>query len=239
MLRTNGLILIIFAVSILTGVRNSTAGIFQEKLFLMKDSHLSVNYRHTVFQVPSVPVGQATDAKPFLKSLLIPGWGQYSQGRNNSALIYISLEALFWGGMFSFQSYGGWLENDYKGYAVSHAGIEPVGKNHDYFVDIGNYDDMDEYNRIQQLERDWDALYLDDTYYWQWDNSSNRTTFEDLRIKSDLYKNSTIYFAGAILVNHLISAIDAARYTRTKDNLNAGVTFNQQGNSMLTIIKGF
>ena len=269
MLKTHKFIFITLMVATLTGVQNSSAGIlqekpswtagianlpqpkmrisvrgmrpgyFQSKLFSLRASQPSLNYHNAVIQAPSLSKGQATDARPFLKSLLIPGWGQYSQNRSNLALIYISMEALLWGGMYSFQSYGNWLENDYKAYAVSHAEINPSGKNHDYYVDIGNYDDMDEYNQIQQLERDWEALYLDPSYYWQWDNSSNRASFEDLRIKSDLYKNSTVYFAGAILVNHLISAIDAARYTRIKENLNAGVTFNSQGNSMLTIIKGF
>jgi len=136
------------------------------------------------------------------------------------------------------RTYGNWLVGDYQAFANSHASIDPNDKNHDFYVDIGNYDTRDEYNETQQLERDWDSLYLGSEYNWEWDSSGNRTTFEDLRIKSDLYKNSTIYFAGAIVINHLASAIDAARHSRIRDNLQAGVSFDPNGNSMLTIIKG-
>ncbi len=183
--------------------------------------------------------GSGRSAAPFLKSLLIPGWGQYSQGRKGSALLVFGLEAAFWGGMFAFDAYGDWLANDYKAYAVMHAGIDPAGKNHDFYVDIGNYSSQDEYNDIQQIERDYGALYLGEAYYWNWDSSANRTFFEDLRIRSDMYRNSVVYFVGAILVNHLASAIEAARYKKSSEKVRAGITFNRNGNGMLTIIKGF
>lgn len=182
---------------------------------------------------------QTRDAKPFLKSLLIPGWGQYSQGRPKKAAVFIGLELAFWGGMYGVNTYGNWLENDYETYAVIHADIDAKGKDHDFFVDIGNYDSIDDYNQVQQLERDYNSLYLDQGYYWQWDSPANRNTFEDTRIKSDAYKNSVIYFAGAIVVNHLIAAIDAARHTRIQDELSASVKLNPRGNGMLTITKGF
>lgn len=185
-------------------------------------------------QHPNAP--QTRDAKPFLKSLLIPGWGQYSQERFKKAAAFIGLELAFWGGMYGVKTYGEWLENDYKAYAALHACIDPGGKNHDFFVDIGNYNSIDDYNQTQQLERDYNSLYLSEGYYWQWDSSTNRNTFEDIRIKSDGYKNSVIYFAGAIVLNHLVAAIDAARHSKIQDKLSAGIKSNPQGNVMLFTI---
>ena len=181
----------------------------------------------------------ARDARPFLKSLLLPGWGQISQGRKEQAVVFLSLEGIFWGGMLAVHTYGSWLEDDYKAYAEVHAGIEAEGKGHEFFVDIGNYSSVYSYNQIQQLERDWDSLYLGEGFYWQWDSDCSRRTFEDMRIKSDTFKNSVIYFAGAIVANHLIAAIDAARHSRIQDKLSAVIELNPDGTNMLTFIKDF
>ena len=193
----------------------------------------------TVNQAPAFDRRGTTSAAPFLSSLLIPGWGQYKQGRINRALIFFGFEAAMWGGIFATRAYGKSLESDYKTYAEIHAGIIPNGKDHDYYVNIGNYDSMSEFNEMQQLERDYESLYFGDNNDWKWDSGGNRSTFENLRIQSDKYKHDAVYFAGAIVINHLISAIEAARYNRLSENLKAGVEFSPQGTGMLTIIKGF
>lgn len=239
-----GFLLLMMIINIVIAGGQSYAGerSVQTDLFLGSRSSIGVDYNtltsRTYRQIPTSAAGQPRDAKPFLKSLLIPGWGQYSQDRTGAAMMFLGMETVFWGGMIGVRTYGNWLEGDYQAFANSHANIDPSDKNHDFYVDIGNYDTRDEFNEIQQLERDWDSLYLGSEYSWEWDSSVNRKTFEDLRIKSDLYKNSTIYFAGAIVINHLASAIDAARHSRIQDSLQAGVILDPNGNSMLTIIKG-
>jgi len=211
----------------------------QERFFVQSGESInSVQIGTVLNQAPRLQAGAGKDAKPFLKSLLIPGWGQYSQGRKNQALLFFGLEVSFWGGMAGVQAYGKSLEGDYRAYAVSHADIDASGKTHDFYVNIGNYDNQSEYNAAQQISRDYEALYIGEEYYWQWDSDGNRETFDNLRVKSDLYKNSAIYFAGAIVINHLASAIDAARHSRIKDSLQAGVRVDASGNGMLTIIKG-
>ena len=42
----------------------------------------------------------------FLKSLVVPGWGQYSLGRKNSALAFLGVDLALVGGMLTLQSYG-------------------------------------------------------------------------------------------------------------------------------------
>jgi hypothetical protein len=175
----------------------------------------------------------------FLSSLFIPGWGQYRQGRKNTALAFFGFELTMWSGIFAVKTYGQWLENDYRTYAILHADINPQGKNHAFYVNIGNYDSVDQFNQVQQLERDYDALYLSDEYYWRWDSPVNRGKFEDLRILSDSYQHSSMYFAGAIVLNHLVSAVEAAKHTPATENLHFGVRINPSGKQMLTIIKGF
>jgi hypothetical protein len=131
------------------------------------------------------------------------------------------------------------LENDYKAYAELHADIEAQGKNHLFFVDIGNYDNRQEYNERQQLERDYTALYMSPEFDWDWDTDANRKEYENIRIKSDAYKNSVIYFAGAIVVNHIISAVDAGGHSKPGVNYSTGIKINPDGKLMLTLTRVF
>lgn len=212
----------------------------QNSLFTGERVALEANFSGTaVNQAPSFNRSGTVSAGPFLSSLLIPGWGQYKQDRTDKALIFFGFEAVMWGGIFATRAYSKSLAQDYRVYAEVHAGINSDGKNHDYFVDIGNYDSMTQFNEVQQLERDYDSIYSGDNYEWSWDSENNRNTFEDLRIQSDRFKHNAVYFAGAIVVNHLVSAIDAARFNRLNQNLKAGIDFSPQGTGMLTIIKGF
>ena len=48
-----------------------------------------------------------------------------------------------------------------------------------------------------------------DKWDWQWDTEGNREKFEDHRIKSDKYTWATKFVIGGIVLNHIISAIDA------------------------------
>jgi hypothetical protein len=240
--KNSGILLLLFLISwgISQKAQAGELDILNKTLFL-KPRDISITFPlgkvSNLNQTP--PAAISPNAAPFLKSLLVPGWGQYSQKRNKMALVFFGCELVFWSGIYGVKTYGTWLENDYKAFAVLHAGINPSGKNHDFYVDLGNYDNQDEYNQAQQISRNYDVLYLGEEYYWDWDSSANRNAFENLRIQADTFKNSAIFFAGAILVNHIVSAIEAARQAKRITTLNAGFTITQQGNGMITIIKEF
>ena len=63
-----------------------------------------------------------------------------------------------------------------------------------------------------------DALYPEDKKWsWEWDTSENRRSFEKKRIQSDQLKLTATFGMGALVLNHVISTIDALYLTRTKD----------------------
>ena len=151
----------------------------------------------------------------FLQSLLIPGWGQYSLGQKNSALLFISAEVLCLSGILSLRAYGSSARDDYKALAAAHAGV--VGDHeHDFYVDVGNWMSVDGYNNQRMLERNFSSLYTSDNDVWNWDSEDNRATMEKTRIRSDRAFNSVIYFAAGMAVNHLASAIHAGRQDAIK-----------------------
>lgn len=152
--------------------------------------------------------------KAFLRSLLIPGWGQKSTGAKTSARTFFVAELTLWAGFIAFQVRGHWLEDDYRLFGTTHAGFNPSGKNDNYFADVGNYNSIDEYNQAQLRNRDVAALYDPATFYWKWDTDANRQRYDDLRIRSErAYSNSTFMIAG-VLANHVISGIHAAYLAR-------------------------
>ena len=44
---------------------------------------------------------------------------------------------------------------------------------------------------------------------WSWDTRTNMKKFETMRIRSDYFAKASEYIIGAIVLNHIVSAIDA------------------------------
>ena len=76
-------------------------------------------------------------------------------------------------------------------------------------MDIGNYDSITDYNDEHLRNREMDDLYPDDKKWsWDWDTDANRKAFEKKRISSDQLKLAATFGIGALMVNHIVSAID-------------------------------
>ena len=148
----------------------------------------------------------------FLKSLVLPGWGQYDGGHKKSAVFFALTEVAIIGGMVAFRAHGAAKRNDYKALAAMHAGV--VGEHpHDFYVDIGNWDSVDDYNEQRLQDREFDRLYTSTLDSWEWDSQESRIQMEKIRIQSDKSFNSVYYLIGGIVLNHIASAIHAGRVT--------------------------
>ncbi|MFQ6114244.1 MAG: DUF5683 domain-containing protein [bacterium] len=155
-------------------------------------------------------VNEKSKGRAFLQSLIIPGWGQHYAESRTMFKVFLASEVLLWGTFLGFTTWSNWLEDDYQTFAVTHAGINLEGKPKQYFVDIGNFDDIFEYNQAQLRDRDVNDLYREsEEFFWRWDSEENRLKFEDMRIRSDRAANRADLTLAAIFTNHLISAIHA------------------------------
>jgi hypothetical protein len=126
---------------------------------------------------------------PTIKSAILPGWGEYES-------------------TFSFVKSSN-IITTYQSIAAEHANVNIDGKNHQFWVDIGNYDSQYDYNDEHLRWREFDNLYPSEANWnWDWDTESKRKEFEDLRIESDRLKLVGKFFIGGIVLNHIISAID-------------------------------
>ena len=195
---------------------------------------------------PDVP-GRFVPSKAgaFLFSLILPGSGEYYAGSRKMAAIFLGSEAMLWSVFFAFRTYGNWKEDDYQKLAVAHAGVDAWGKDYDYYIAVENYDTIYEYNQAKLKERNLRDMYPEDeAHHWDWDSETSRKRFKELRIASDGAFRNAIYVVGVIVVNHIVSGIDALRLARKAEgsgeqSVRLGVSPLREGGLSVVLCKSF
>jgi hypothetical protein len=163
----------------------------------------------------SLEVRFFSPGKAFLMSFAVPGAGELRLGSRKMAVIFFSTEVVLWSSYFLLQEFGGLRADDYRLYAAAHAGVSPGGKNHQFFVDVENHSSLTAYNEAMLQERRPEAMYPENgTYQWSWDNEKSMEKFKRIRIESDRFKNAGQFVIGGVILNHLVSGIDAMRIAR-------------------------
>ena len=164
---------------------------------------------------PSQPEAKSP-GKAFFYSILLPGAGQFYAESDNSAVLFLGAEALLWLGLVGNNLYADHLVDEYRAYAVQHAGVLNGGKDNDYWAVIGKYEDIYSYNEQRRRERRFDEVYEENTfYYWSWDSKTNRYNYDRSRLQANEIADREVYFWGAIALNHLASAIHALAMARS------------------------
>ncbi len=160
-------------------------------------------------------LGPAADQKkpiisPVVKSLVFPGWGEYSLDNQIRGRIFVLSETVLLLAILGSYSVAQKQDTEYKAYAAEHAGIDPIGKDRQFWVDIGNYSSLFLFNEEHLRWREFKSLYEDnDTWAWAWDSGNNRERFENMRIASDSWSLRGSFLIGGVVLNHIVSAIDA------------------------------
>ena len=158
---------------------------------------------------------------PIIKSFLVPGWGQRELGYKERSKMYNYIEIGILLSMFSSTKYSNEIKRNYIAYATEHAGVISDGKDREFWVDIGNYNTLNEYNSEHLRNRETGELYPQTIEWrWSWDNSENRKYFESKRIQSDKLKLFSTFTFGALFLNHFISSIDALYLKRLSASSN-------------------
>jgi TM2 domain-containing membrane protein YozV len=152
-----------------------------------------------------------------LYSLLLPGMGELYAGNYTTGKYFTIVEGALWVTLLSFDRYGQWLQDDARNYAVQHAGVVLAGKDDQYFVNIGDYQTVQDYNDARLRARDAYGLYDVKSEGWNWDSKANRIFYSDQRISSDQAFSNTSFVGAAIAVNHLVSAINAALMVKSRN----------------------
>ncbi|MDL1891624.1 hypothetical protein FBQ87_01850 [Sphingobacteriales bacterium CHB3] len=178
---------------------------------------------NSIFGSLSVQSQEATQTRKsvglaVLYSLLLPGLGEHYADGFSSGKYFSIAEAALWLTYITFDVYGTSLKDDAIRFAVANAGIDPTGKDAQFFVDIGNFLNTTEFDEKRNRERDPQRTYGNRAgYSWNWgpaelpQSDINRALYKDQRISGDNMLNNRKFVIAAIVINHVASAINAAR----------------------------
>jgi TM2 domain-containing membrane protein YozV len=145
-------------------------------------------------------------------SLLLPGMGELYAGGFGSGKYFLLAEGILWLSYAAIDIHAGSQREDARVYSTVHAAVDRSGKDDQFFVNVGNFASVDDYNDKKLRDREPDLVYDPAAgYNWRWDSEASRLTFRDQRVASENMYNNRKFVGAAILVNHVASAINAAR----------------------------
>jgi hypothetical protein len=187
-----------------------------------------------------------------LRSAIVPGWGELAAG-NKSGFIFLASEILLLSSRFYFIEEADLKAKASYNYAVKYAHIDPdldIIDEHYYHMsryessgfDSGGYNAYiveiakarfpdDSEAQTQYIEEN---VYSDDDY-WDWDNENKQREYSTLRKNITHYTDYAKAITGAIIANHIISALNAFRASSRLKNLNAQVEFDSSMNPVFTL----
>ncbi len=153
-----------------------------------------------------------------LYSLLVPGMGELYAGGYDSGKYFTIADGALWSVFTGFTVYGNWKKNDYLSFARAKGGVTTDGKDDEYFALISGYLSIDEYNKEKEFERDFVKVFKTDTHYWNWNTNENRSQYRDMWSSSESAFNNVRFVVGALILNRIVSAINAVRLVTKYNN---------------------
>ncbi|MBI9072575.1 MAG: hypothetical protein JEY94_13315 [Melioribacteraceae bacterium] len=210
------LVLLLSTISFAQGFNTNT--LMELKQNLKVDESLMQSQSNPVFQKKKTGLA-------IIYSLLLPGMGELYAGGFESGKYFTIADGVLWGVLAGMNIHASNKEDDYKSYAEANGGVNLDGKTEDFFASVGIYISQEDYNHAKSLNRQFDKMYDGTEDYWKWENSSARKEYRELWKSSEESYNNIRFVAGALVLNRLVSAINAVRLV-TKHNKRQDVTWN-------------
>lgn len=151
-------------------------------------------------------------------SALVPGAGQYYLGHRGKARAFFGVETAGWIGFASYQIYSHWKKDDLIRFARERANARLEGKSDDFLDLVGFYPSIRDYNTLGRVY-DPERPYLDDSpdNHWQWQTEEDRQAYRTIKNRSREAHRRAQFMLGAVIVNRIVSVIDAVRSARKKE----------------------
>ena len=143
-------------------------------------------------------------------SLLLPGMGELYAESYQSGKYFTIAEGLLWGTYIGVNTYGNWQQERYKSFAAAKGSVNVAGKDEDYFATISEYISIEQFNNEKALERKFDEMLNEKTYYWKW-TSEDRRAYRSMWVSSEQAFNNLRFVVGALIINRIASAVNAVR----------------------------
>ena len=155
--------------------------------------------------------GGPSAAGAFFRSLLVPGWGQYAQGTPGRAAVFGVIEGVLLLGASGHYAMHTIYRDDYRALAESVAGANIRDKDIQYFNDMAFYESRLRHNQLAYTQDHGEPELYGVADDWQWPSDAERLRYRSRLNDSKTMKQRFNYAIAIISLNHLASAIDAAK----------------------------
>jgi len=199
-------VLLLLNFTLLFAQGSQTASFQELKYQFMQNITIEDNNKELLYKQQKKNTGLA-----ILYSALLPGMGELYAGGYSSGKYFTIADGVLWGGLIGVNAYASSKEDDYKAFAEAYGSVNLNGKDDKYFGDIGNYVDIYQYNRRQELDRNFEDIYNEQTHYWKWSGQEQRSEYRAMWKSSEEWYNSTRFIVGALILNRVASIINAIR----------------------------
>jgi len=163
----------------------------------------------------------------FLKSLIMPGWGEKSLNNNDKGNIHLLSEFTLIACVFFSDKQYSTYRNDYRIYGTEYANVNWYGKSDLYAAHVGNYDSMQQFNEEQFSSS---SQYDSQGYNWDWHGDDIlRNRYDTFRNKSELYNEAKGFFIAGMLLNRIISFINVLSIEK-ENKIDSDFYYGNDGN---------
>lgn len=165
--------------------------------------------------------------KALALSVALPGAGQWYAGDHKSARVFMGIETGIWLGFLGFRTYANWKENDFIRFAQEHAGIDPVGKDDEFYSTITFYNDREQYNALGRAF-DPEAPFFPSgpEFDWRWDSPESRERYRELNNDQRSAERNSEFMFVAAAVNRLAAALLTIRSVKKRNSRLDGDEFS-------------
>ena len=183
--------------------------------------------------ITSISAQVSGNPKSKLQSLVFPGWGEHTLKESKRAHSFFMREAVLWLFCIGSKKSANWYESDYIAFAELHADVEMTEKKYRFAVNIGHYDNLEEYNDTKERQRLPAEKYAESkNFHWQWEDKTNRIKFDEMRIKSVNYDKYSKFAVGGLILHRLISFVDVIYLERQNKPISFGTQLNGDKDSI-------
>jgi hypothetical protein len=139
-----------------------------------------------------------------MKSLLLPGWGNYELKGHKKSTFHLTTELTMWIGYVYYQHRADELKKDYQLFAKRKLNLK--GSYSDaYYRRISIYRSYEEYIEFQQRQgRDISKIDFD-TNPWQWESDEQQGHYSDLRKEAIETDRLPALFVYGMIFNRVVS----------------------------------
>ncbi len=168
-----------------------------------------------------------TRSKAFLRSLLVPGWGQHYAGNKTRSKIFLGVEAAIWTSFIVFKARETLRTDEFEEFAGAYADVDPAGKDEEYYRILTIFNSSDEYNTAVRADAraiygtqasEAKSRYIADNSYsgdreYRWQSNDRRLDYRIIRNDARDSGQRADFSLVAAVLNHAISAVEAAKST--------------------------